>query len=221
MKILLDCSPAKIALYRDRYQEDFGQLRTPGTNYALSDDPGVEWAADNSMYSDPDIDRWVRWVARFDENRARRPIWVALPDIVGDARRTLELFEHFKLCTNELPRALVIQDGIQHVTVPWDDIDAIFIGGTDAFKLSAEAFNVARTANLLRKKIHIGRVNTAKRFRAWATDPKTGKPLADTGDGSGMDRFDHMLEDVIAQSRGNHPQMALSVSWLAAPTECT
>lgn len=202
MKILLDCSPAKIAEYRKRYDEDFGQLRTPGTNYALSDDPAVEWAADNYFFTEQDIEKWQRWVARFNENRARRPLFVTLPDIVGDAQRTLELFRAFKLDMNELPRALVIQDGIQYVTIPWDDVDAVFIGGTDRFKNSPEAYNVARTAKILRKHVHVGRVNTALRLRNWSK-------LADTCDGSGASRFDHMLEDMLAEKRGVHPQQAL------------
>lgn len=204
MKILLDCSPAKITAYRKRYGEDFGQLRTPGTNYALSDDPAVEWAADNYFYTDQNVEKWLKWVARFDENRARRPLFVTMPDIVGDAQRTAELFEHFKLCTNELPRALVLQDGIEHVRIPWGDIKAVFIGGTDKFKISPAAFNAAKTAKALGKLVHLGRVNTAARVRPWLE-------LANTGDGSGMSRFDHMLEDVLAQKRGEHPQQALAV----------
>lgn len=72
MKILLDCSPAKIAAYTARYEYDFGQLRTPLTNYALAD--GVEWAGDNGFFVEQDALKWDRWVDRFDENRARRPI---------------------------------------------------------------------------------------------------------------------------------------------------
>jgi hypothetical protein len=33
--------------------------------------------------------------------------------------------------------------------------------------------------------------------------------LADSIDGSGISRFDHMLEDVIAQIDGEHPQPKL------------
>lgn len=202
MKILLDKSPAQIAEYRARYGVNFGQLRTPGTNYALSDDPAVEWAADNFFFTDPNPEKWLKFVARFDENRARRPIFVTLPDIVGDAARTLELFEHFKLRTNELPRALVLQDGIQHIKIPWGDIKAIFIGGSDQFKNSPHAYNAARTARVLGKWVHVGRINTANRLRNW-------KNLADSCDGSGASRFDHMLEDMIAEDLGVHPQQAL------------
>lgn len=203
MKILLDCSPRKIAEYSERYDYEFGQLCTPLTNYALADEP-VIWAADNGMYSKPDVNKWLRFISKFDENRARRPVFVTMPDIVGDAQRTLELFEHFKLMTNELPRALVLQDGIGQTSIPWKDIAAVFIGGSNRFKTSPEAFAAARTAKLLGKWVHLGRVNTAKRMRNWLG-------LADSGDGTGMDRFDHMLEDVLCEVRGDHPQHAMAV----------
>lgn len=201
MKILLDCSPRKIAEYGRRYGYEFGQLRTPLTNYALAPAP-VEWAADNGFFAQPDVPAWLRWVDRFDENRERRPLFVTLPDIVGDAQRTLELFRYFQLRTNELPRALVLQDGIESVTIPWDALAAVFVGGSDAFKCSPQAMAAARTAKMLGRWVHVGRVNTAARVRNWIG-------LADSLDGSGISRYDHMLEDVLAAIRDEHPQQAL------------
>lgn len=201
MKILLDCSPGKIKEYRERYEYDFGQLRTPLTNYALAPEP-VIWAADNGFFSAQDVNAWLAWVDRFDENRERRPIFVTLPDIVGDAARTLELFEYFKLRTNELPRALVLQNGIERERIPWADLDAVFIGGDDQFKYSPVAMAAARTAKILGRWVHVGRVNTAARVRNWFG-------LADSIDGSGISRFDHMLEDVLAAIAGTHPQTQL------------
>ncbi|MGH8258540.1 MAG: hypothetical protein ACREUG_02490 [Steroidobacteraceae bacterium] len=34
--------------------------------------------------------------------------------------------------------------------------------------------------------------------------------LADSIDGSGISRYDHMLEDVLAQMTGEHPQQELT-----------
>lgn len=201
---MLDCSPAKIAKYRERYEVDFWQLRTPLTNYALAPEP-VQWAADNGFFSKQDAGEWLKWVDRFDENRQRRPIFVTLPDIVCDAARTLELFEHFKLRTNELPRALVLQNGIEHVHIPWRDLAAVFIGGDDEFKFSPIAIRAAKTAKVLGKWVHVGRVNTAARVRNWIG-------LADSIDGSGLSRFDHMLEDVLGAISGTHPQHAMELA---------
>ena len=46
MKIMLDCSPAKIEQYCKKYNYNFGQLRTPLTAYALS---GQVYGLDNEI----------------------------------------------------------------------------------------------------------------------------------------------------------------------------
>lgn len=197
MKVLLDCSPAKLLEYRERYGVDFWQLRTPLTKYARAE--GIPYGLDNGCFKEFHEQRWYRLL---DEAEEDRPLFACLPDIVGDAQRTMELFEHFKLRTNELPRALVLQDGIEHVSIPWKDISAVFVGGTDAFKFSPVALNCARVAKMLGKWVHVGRVNSAARVDNW-------RFLANSIDGSGMSRFDHMLEDVLAAIRDEHPQRAL------------
>lgn len=146
------------------------------------------------------------------------PLFVAIPDVVGDAQRTSELFRHFKLRTNEFVRALVLQNGIERVEIPWDDIGAVFIGGDDDFKVSPGAFRCARTAKMLGKWVHVGRVNTAKRMTNWLFDSQTGEALADSIDGSGISQYDHMLEDVLALLGGEHPQMTLAVGQSHHPT---
>lgn len=196
MKIMLDCSPAKIAEYRLRYGVDFWQLRTPLTKYARAP---VPYGLDNGCFV-----RLVRavWERLLREAQDDQPIFACLPDIVGDAARTLELFEHFKQQTSGVPRALVIQDGIERTRIPWDDIAAIFIGGSDKFKSSREAIATAMAAKMLGKWVHVGRVNTAARVRNWLG-------LADSCDGSGISMFDHMLEDTLAAICGEHPQTDL------------
>lgn len=197
MKILLDLSPAMIAERRERYGEDFWQLRTPLTKYARA--TGIPYALDNGCFGRFDQATWERLL---DEADRDRPLFVCLPDVVGDAQRTAELFEIFWARTQELPRALVLQDGIERVRIPWSEIKAVFVGGSDQFKFSPQAMAAARTAKMLGKWVHVGRVNTAARVRNWLG-------LADSIDGSGICRFDHMLEDVLAQIRGEHPQTAL------------
>jgi len=202
--ILLDKSPAQIAAYTQRYGVEFGQLRTPLTQYARAPN-GVKKALDNGSFKTFDKPRWLRMLDEWEDaiwNGADPPLFVALPDVVGDAQRTSELFEHYKLRTNEFARALVLQNGIERVTIQWADLRAVFIGGDDDFKLSPIAFRCARVAKQLGKWVHVGRVNTAKRMAAWMG-------VADSIDGSGISMFDHMLEDVLAMIRGEHPQHAL------------
>lgn len=184
MKIMLDCSPAKIHEYTERYGYEFWQLRTPLTQYKLA---GVPYGLDNGCFAKFEKKAWRRLL---EDARQTRPIFVCLPDIVGDARRTLDLFDAFLEETEGLPRALVLQDGIGRHRINFSKVDAVFIGGSDEFKISTEAFNAAKAAKMLDKWVHVGRVNTAKRVMDWI-----GK--ADSLDGSGISRYDHMLEDVL------------------------
>ena len=184
MKIMLDCSPKKITEYSERYKYDFWQLRTPLTAYRISDKP---YGLDNGCFSRFPEKVWRRML---NDAETTRPVFVCLPDIVGDARRTLDLFNMFKSLTATLPRALVLQDGIGNFEIPWNDIDAVFVGGSDEFKISNECMNACKVAKMLGKWVHVGRVNTADRAIQFI-----GK--ADSLDGSGISRYDHMLENVL------------------------
>lgn len=184
MKIMLDCSPAKIMEYREKYNHDFWQLRTPLTAYARAD---VPYGLDNGCFKNFDEKTWLRLVV---EAETDRPVFVTMPDIVGDARRTKELFDIYKYKVGEVPLGLVLQDGIANVDIDWQQVAAVFIGGSDNFKISNEAFAAAKTAKMLGKWIHVGRVNTAARVFNWIG-------LADSIDGSGISRFDKRLEEVL------------------------
>lgn len=191
MKIMLDCSPAKIHKYSEKYDYDFWQLRTPLTKYALS---GKPYGLDNGCFSRfPD----KSWRKQLDDARLSKPIFCTMPDIVGDARRTVEMFEIFKHQAHGLPLALVLQDGIGNHAINWNDIDAVFVGGSDKFKYSDEAVNACKAARMLGKWIHVGRVNTAERVDFWIDK-------ADSLDGSGISRYDHMLEAVLKAIRSNY-----------------
>jgi hypothetical protein len=196
MKIMLDLSPASIADRAEKFREDFWQLRTPLTKNAIA---GCPYALDNGCFSGKLPKAWGRML---DEAHEVRPLWVTLPDVVGDARRTLELFDRFEDQAQGLPKALVLQDGIGNLPIPWDKIAAVFIGGSDEFKVSREAKAAATAARMLGKLVHVGRVNTAARVRDWLG-------LADSIDGSGISRYDHMLRDVLAVIRGDTRQTSL------------
>lgn len=196
MRIMLDKSPKQIAEYTARYGYEFWQLRTPLTKYALA---GVPYGLDNGCFSSFDRKTWLRLVK---EAIDAPPVFCCLPDIVGDARRTREMFDWFYEDCRPLPKALVLQDGIANVDIPWRNIAAVFVGGSDAFKISQEAQAACKAAKVMGKWVHVGRVNTAKRVRDWIG-------VADSIDGSGISMYDHMLEDVLAMIRGEHVQADL------------
>lgn len=197
---MLDCSPKKIHEYRERYGVDLWQLRTPLTKYALA---GVPYGLDNGCFKRFNEKTWNRLLIEAEENM---PKFVCLPDIVGDAVRTLDLFKSFESRTSGLPRALVLQDGIGNHRIEWDKLSAVFVGGSDNFKISNEAINACKTAKMLGKWVHVGRVNTAERVKNWIG-------LADSIDGSGISQYDHMLENVLrAISGGDNQELQLDLA---------
>ena len=196
MRIMLDVSPAKLARYSDKYNYAFWQLRTPLTGNTIGSMP---YGLDNGCYTEF---KRLTWDRMLNEAEDKRPVFVCLPDVVGDARRTLDLFTYFESHTSGLPRALVLQDGIGDFSIPWDQLDAVFVGGSDKFKTSPECLNACKAAKMIGKWVHVGRVNEPRRFQQWVG-------LADSCDGSGISRFDHMLETVLDVIRNGHPQHEL------------
>jgi len=189
---MLDCSPDKIAIQSKKYDMDFWQLRTPLTKYALA---GVPYGLDNGCFKRFEKRTWLRLL---EEARSNPPKFVCLPDIVGDARRTLELFGMFQEQTIGLPRCLVLQDGIGDHSIDWYGLEAVFVGGSDNFKVSQEAMAACKAAKMLGKWVHVGRVNTVQRLKVWMD-------VADSIDGSGISKYDHMLEELVLFLKNKTP----------------
>ena len=49
--------------------------------------------------------------------------------------------------------------------MPWDDFDVLFLGGDTAWKLGPAARQLAAEARQRGKGVHMGRVNSLKRYR--------------------------------------------------------
>lgn len=165
------------------------QLFTPLTR-RLPKRPGAQFAIDNGAFlSRFDADGFRRLL---DKHYDRRELcrFVALPDVVGSARRTLEAFDHWYDELVGWPRALVAQDGLESLPVPWNLIDAIFIGGSTKWKMSNDAADVIRTAKICGKWVHVGRVNTPGRLEHFM---ELG---ADGIDGTGLARYSWMREKI-------------------------
>jgi hypothetical protein len=168
---------------------DVGQLLTPLTRYTLQN-PDLPWGIDNGAFSRFDERAFLSLLKR-EERRKEHCLFVTLPDVVGSARRTLEVFDRWKSRIGGWNIALVIQDGQQDLPVPWDDIAAIFIGGSTHFKLSNHAEHCIKAAQILGKWVHVGRVNDAGR---WQHFEDLG---VDSIDGTGLSRYSHMRESIM------------------------
>jgi|TARA_Y100000310_G_scaffold300838_1_gene336824 hypothetical protein len=185
MKFLLDVSAAKLEARRDSPLVS-GQLLTPLTRYK---NWGGEYAIDNGAFSGLKVTEFAALLTR-EEGSRKDCLFVTVPDIVGNARRTLELWDYRHDFAPHWPHALVAQDGIEDMPIPWADMGAVFIGGRSPWKDSQAVLDIVKTAKALGKHVHVGRVNTLTRFRLFRDAG------ADTCDGSGVCRFDHMLEDI-------------------------
>lgn len=181
-----------------------GQLLTPLTRYRLRD-PLKPWGIDNGFFADPNTEAFLSLLRR-EEHHRENCLFVAAPDIVASAQRTLELFAHFKPMLAGWKIALVCQDGQESLPIPWDEIAAVFIGGSTNWKCSIHVEQIIRTAKLLGKHVHVGRVNDPARYRHFE---ELG---ADTCDGTGISRYSHMRH-AIAQ---RHDQSDLFKQEIAA-----
>ena len=128
---------------------------------------GVPWAADTGCYASPEDHedgRYLAWLARLGPARA---LFATAPDVVGDAAATLARSAPMlpRLRALGFPAALVAQDGLERLPVPWPAMDALFLGGTTAWKLSEAAAQLVTEARARGLWTHMGRVNSLRRFR--------------------------------------------------------
>jgi hypothetical protein len=182
MLFLADCNNEEWLKIRDELDMPIGQLITPLTGRT---NHGGVFAIDNGAYAKYDAKRFGAILGRERGNRANC-LFVAVPDVVGSAYRTREVFDMVAPSLALWPLAYVCQDGQESVPIPWRRIAAIFIGGTNRFKTSSAAEACIRSAQIVGAHVHVGRVNDPKRFM-WCE-----KMGVDSIDGSGISRYSHM-----------------------------
>lgn len=175
------------------------QLFTPLTRYKNRHED-QHFAIDNGAFSRFDRSAFEALLQR---ERERRHLcrFVAVPDVVGSARRTLEAFDYWFSRLGGWPLALVCQDGQEDHAIPWDLIDAIFIGGSTEWKMSASAISCIKAAQLMNKHVHVGRVNTPDRFE-WCVQLGV-----DSVDGSGISRYSEMRTKIRDRNSSRQSQL--------------
>lgn len=147
-----------------------GQIVTPAAGNRVLD--GVDWCADNAVFAGkyPGDEKYLSWLGKraWAADRCR---FVVAPDVVADADATLarSLPMLSRIRALGFPVAYVGQDGATVGGLPWSEFDALFIGGSDGWKLGAEARALIAEAKRRGKWVHMGRVNSLRRLRR-ATD---------------------------------------------------
>lgn len=184
MLILVSGATTTLRKFND---DRFGVLVVPG---ARSNPEGLplrvgKWAMDNGAYSGLDAVAFINMLERY--YGIPGCLWVTAPDVVGNADATLAKWPFWSrlLCGVGYPPALVAQDGLTVDRVPWDEIGALFIGGTTEWKLSADARTLVAYAKARGIWTHMGRVNTRGRHREaarWGVDSIDGTSYSMFGD---------------------------------------
>lgn len=129
---------------------------------------GVKWCADNGCFGKNYVGdaEWFAWL-QLNAPDAGTCVFATAPDVVGDAAATLERSAPWLPKIRELgyPAALVAQDGLEHRDVPWNSFDVLFVGGSTEWKLGPAARRLVGEAKRRGKHVHMGRVNSGKRWR--------------------------------------------------------
>lgn len=161
--------------------------------------PRVQWCADNGVFSPTrakkgiewDAAGWWRWL-QAQAADADLCTFAVAPDVlhwkqdetgawfpVGDHAATAELSRQWIPAMKQLGFrvAYVLQDGCTVDEVPWAEIDAVFIGGSDDWKVGPAGLDrhgnplgevpvapLVAEARRQGKWVHMGRVNSRKRY---------------------------------------------------------
>lgn len=159
----------RVGYLAGRFPGRIAHLFSPGAQRGPFSDIGIEYAIDNGVFA-----RGERWdeCAFFElldwaKLSGHNPKWVIVPDVVGDAIRTLRRWELYRerVADYGWPLAFAVQDGMTAADVP-AAADVVFVGGSTEWKwrtvaMWCDSFNgVARRC----RPVHVGRVNTYRRL---------------------------------------------------------
>jgi hypothetical protein len=144
-----------------------GVLNTPTTGKRIR--RGWIWAADNGAFNADTYvgdEAWFSWLSRQNPEGC---LFATAPDVMGNHEATVARSAPYLARIREagFPNAFVFQDGATTDTIPWGSFDWAFVGGTDAFKLGG-ADALILEARERGKRVHVGRVNSGKRFERFA-----------------------------------------------------
>lgn len=183
-----------------RMGPNVGRLFSPRmlSSIAATADWGVPWAADNDAFQGFKPGPYLKMLGSL----AGVPgcLFVTAPDVVADWAATKVLWDIYwpVIHDADLPAAVVLQDGCDHIPA---EADAVFIGGSTIWKMGDEARLLAAEAKERGLWVHMGRVNTIRRIQYAASIG------CDSIDGTNWSRFTdtylHQLEVL------NYPQQRL------------
>lgn len=185
--MMLLVSGATATMRRYKHRPHLGHLLTPQNRNSMATyaETGLPFGADNGCFRGFEPIAFERMLRRIEGRADNELLFVVAPDVYANAAATLALFEEWapRLQREDLPIALVAQDGQERLPLPWGAFSTLFIGGSTAWKESDAARELAAVAHLRGVRVHVGRVNTIRREALYI-------PVgADTFDGSQYSMF--------------------------------
>lgn len=184
------------------WPEWYGILRSPRrySTGILARESGRKWCADNDAFHGlfcPDTFR--HWLAKMS-TFSNRCVFVACPDVVGDAEATLQLWREWAPLIDRLGYvpAFVCQDGQKPNQIP-GIAEAIFIGGSTEFKMGVSARDCVAEGKRRRAWVHIGRVNSQRRLAYFSS---LG---ADSADGTTVNRGPEVKRQMLDRQLAQRP----------------
>lgn len=183
MRNLISVRPDRVTQHigeRD-YLDYCGCLRSPANSSYIPVlcEKGYTWACDNDCFTEYRPERIKRFLDRF-QDYAPYCTFFNCPDVVehqdgidcGNAKLTIERFNEWEPLLHRLgwKVSFTLQDGMERYRVPWDRIDALFVGASDNWRVRShhayvrEQIAEARSLGLW---VHVGRVNTINKIVFW------------------------------------------------------
>lgn len=181
-----------------------GRYFNPNSGNIPTDD--LPWAVENGAFKSFDEARFFGLLDKCYDLQLSGCLFVVVPDKVGDAVETRRLFDQWAFQTSKYgyPLAFVLQDGVTHHMVPWEQIGTVFIGGsTQTFKRSALVRSIVGYAKALGKTVHWGRGNSRKVFQM------ARRLGCDSIDGSGFSKWSNIRIPMAQDWLDHHQQQPL------------
>ena len=158
-----------------------GGWQTPSCPHACDNGVYAAWTRgrlwDQGMHND-----WLAMLKRIPAGNP--PLWVLLPDAVGDWHRTMELCGLYLPLVRQkrYPVAVALQDGFSHRYVEEVHPEWVFVGGTTEWK-EDNVHSICDWAHAEGMNVHVGRVNTRRRLMLCQSAG------ADSVDGTTLNKF--------------------------------